>query len=430
MSDTASHSTQDLALYSLDVGTGVRRRLTDPPRGKSDVIPTYPPDGKKLAFCRIGENGQGDVFVMPTSGGPAKQLTSDNKTLTGLAWTVDGHALIRVSNRDGSYRLWRQLAEPGGQPERVEGLEGSVYDVAVGGNRLAYRGASFIDVNIWRYGAPPTTAPGVPLIASADLENDARYSPDGSRIAFASARSEGRAQIWSCGGDGSNPRQLTSFGPDHGTTGSPAWSPDGKLIAFDTRPPGSSSSIFVIDADGGGQPRRLTGPGSTNFIPAWSSDGRFIYFGSDRSGPVEIWRLPVSGGTPEQVTRHGGFEVFLTADGRFLYYTKGHEREGMWRMPIEGGEEEFLPELKPVARHRYWHGARDGIYFLDFSDSVPVPTIRLFRFSGRKVTTVLTAPAPPVPRFRGLTFTPDGRSFLYMQYDVRRSAVMLVNGFR
>lgn len=210
-------------------------------------------------------------------------------------------------------------------------------------------------------------------------------------------------------------------------TGSPAWSPDGEQIAFDARLAGNPAGIFVIDAKGRSEPRRLTGPGSTDIIPAWSSDGRYVYFGSDRAGRMEIWRVTATGGEPEKVTRHGGFEVFPTPDGRYLYYTKAVETEGLLRIPVTGGDEEFVPELKPVARHRYWHGTREGIYFMDLAGD---RVIRLFRFSTRQVTAFAPAPAPPVPRYRGLTVSPDGLSLLYMQYDVRRSAIMLADGIR
>jgi hypothetical protein len=99
----------------------------------------------------------------------------------------------------------------------------------------------------------------------------------------------------------------------------------------------------------------------------------------------------------------------------------------MWRMPVEGGPETFLPETKAVARHRYWCGARDGIYFLDLSRE---PFLKFYSFSTRTVRPLVPAPLPPVPQFRGLAVSPDGRYFLYMQYDVRRSAIMLVDGFR
>ena len=309
----------------------------------------------------------------------------------------------------------------------IEGIAEQATDltVASGANRLAYQTASVHDANLWRYPTSPSREAPVQLIASAAFEGDASYSPDGSRIAFCSGRS-GQGQIWISNSDGSNPRQLTSFGPGQGVTGSPNWSPDGRQIAFDTRFRGSPSTIMVIASEGG-EPRRLTGPGPTEHLPTWSHDGRWIYFSSERTERLEIWKAPATGGEPVRVTSSGGFEAFASPDGQYLYYTKGPETAGMWRMPVEGGPETFLPELKAVVRHRYWCGALDGIYFLDLSRE---PSLKFYSFSTRTVRPLVPAPLPPVPRFRGLTVRPDGRYFLYMQYDVRRSAIMLVDGFR
>lgn len=429
-SDLAADGTLELALYAIPLDASARRKLTSPPHGKMDAIPRFSPNGRHLAFARLGENGKGEFFLMPAAGGPERQLTTSSGSPLGLAWTADSRSFVVACNREGPYRLWRQPIAEGSVPERIEGSGDGVYDVAIApaSGRLAYRGASYSDVNIWRYSVPTTSSGAGPLIASLGFENDARYSPDGSQIAFVSSRQLGRPQIWTCAADGSGLRQLTNFGADQLVSGSPAWSPDGRHIAFDSRPPGETSAIFVIDARNGGDPWRLTKPGNTDFIPAWSSDGQFVYFASDRAGHIEIWRTPAAGGQPEQVTQHGGFEVFPTPDGRFLYYTKGQEIHGMWRLRIgaDGAREEFVPELKAVARHRYWHGAREGIYFLDLRDR----NIRLFSFSTRQLTVFAPAPNPPVPRYRGFTVAPDGRSFLYMQYDVRRSAIMLADGIR
>jgi Tol biopolymer transport system component len=265
----------------------------------------------------------------------------------------------------------------------------------------------------------------VQLIASAAFEGDACYSPDGSRIAFSSGRS-GQIQIWTSNSDGSNPHQLTFFGAGHGYTGSPNWSPDGRQIAFDTRFRGSPSTVMVIASEGG-EPRRLTGPGSIEHVPIWSHDGRWIYFSSERTERSEIWKVPASGGEPVRVTSSGGLEAFASPDGQFLYYTKGRETAGIWRMPVGGGPETFLPELKAVVWHRYWCGARDGIYFLDLSRE---PLLKFYSFSTRRVRPLVPAPLPPSTAFRGMAVSPDGRYFLYMQYDVRRSAIMLMDGFR
>jgi dipeptidyl aminopeptidase/acylaminoacyl peptidase len=288
---------------------------------------------------------------------------------------------------------------------------------------MVYGSGAEDDYNVWRYPLPPSTEVPKPLIASAAFDGDARYSPDGTRVAFASTRS-GQSNIWICSSDGSDLRQMTVLEPD-AFAGSPSWSPNGRWIAFDSRSSQTASSIYVLDASGG-KPRRLTGPGPSDIIPNWSRDSQWVYFSSDRgSGPLQIWKVPAAGGEPVQVTSNGGLEAFESPDGRFLYYTKRGRKSGFWRRPLGGGEEMFVPELAGVG-NRYWENSPQGIYFVAPSQA---PVLALFRFFDGGVTRVVDLPVQPAAVHRGITISPDGRSFLYMQPDIATANLMVVSNF-
>src|SRR5262249_56103267 len=92
--------------------------------------------------------------------------------------------------------------------------------------------------------------------------------------------------------DGKNPTQLTE-GLDVNT---PSWSPDGRLIAFNSVV-GGKSDIYTVGADGG-IVRRLTNDPSAETNPSWSPDGRWLYFGSNRTGRAEVWRIPAPAPAP------------------------------------------------------------------------------------------------------------------------------------
>ncbi len=124
---------------------------------------------------------------------------------------------------------------------------------------------------------------GRPVKADAD----AAYSPDGSRIAFTSRR-KGNEDIFVMNADGTNLRQLTSNplallspGINDFSDYAPAWSPDGRQIAFTTaRNNGMMSyiewDIYIMNADGS-NPHRFT---SRAVEPAWSPDGKWIAYAS------------------------------------------------------------------------------------------------------------------------------------------------------
>jgi Tol biopolymer transport system component len=387
-------------------------------------MPAISPDGQTLGFARVVENGRGDVWAVPLAGGHIRRLTDTNEVFFCWAWAASGRDLLISYRRAGRAYLWLQPIK-GGRAARVAGLDDQVKELSVArsGNLMVYGSGAEDDYNVWRYPLPPSTEAPKPLIASAAFDGDARYSPDGARVAFASTRS-GQSNIWICLSDGSDLRQMTNLDQD-GFAGSPSWSPDGRWIAFDSRTSESASSIFLLDASGG-KPKRLTGPGPTDFIPSWSRDSQWVYFSSDRSrGPLQIWKVPAAGGEQVQVTSNGGLESFESPDGRFLYYTKRGRQSGFWRRPLAGGEEIFVPKLAGVG-NRYWESSPQGIYFVAPSQA---PVLALYRFFDGRVVRVADLPVRPMAVHRGISISPDGRSFLYMQADVATSNLMVVSNF-
>ena len=103
--------------------------------------------------------------------------------------------------------------------------------------------------------------------------------------------------------------------------------------------------------------------GRQQSIPSWSRDGHWIYFTSNRSGRDEIWKLAVAGGKPVagaqavQVTRSGGSAPQVSVDGQYLYYVKQGQDTRLFRMPVEGGEEQ---QVVPGADQQLGGIRRDG----------------------------------------------------------------------
>ena len=140
-----------------------------------------------------------------------------------------------------------------------------------------------------RYGRGSPTRDGAPS-----------WSPDGREIIYYSEQANGKADIFVMNADGTNHRALTST--PEADEGSPAFSPDGKRIAFDTDRDGNYE-IYVADADGRNQ-RRLTKHPGRDLSPAWSMDSRSIAFMSDRAGKgFDIFIMDADGSNPQQLTK-------------------------------------------------------------------------------------------------------------------------------
>jgi len=124
----------------------------------------------------------------------------------------------------------------------------------------------------------------------------AAWSPDGTKIAFASSRS-GNNEIYVMNADGTGQTRVTDTPPldpqDPSFTGGPRWSPDGTKIAFTTNKD-FNYEIYVMNANGTGQ-TRLTNLATDDESPDWSPDGSRLAFVSDREGGHQVWVMNADG---------------------------------------------------------------------------------------------------------------------------------------
>ena len=130
------------------------------------------------------------------------------------------------------------------------------------------------------------------------------WSPDGRRIAFQSNR-DGDTEIYVMNADGSNTSRLTNnfFYSDS----SPDWSPDGSRIAFHSTRDGGFE-IYAMDADGSNVVR-LTNNSVDDANPSWSPDGRRIAFDSNRDGDSEIYAMDPDGSNVVRLTDNSAVDV-------------------------------------------------------------------------------------------------------------------------
>ena len=228
----------------------------------------------------------------------------------------------------------------------------------------------------------------VNLTASSDADDQSpMFSPDGEQLAFRSGRDDGG--LFVMGATGESVRRLTDFGHD------PAWSPDGREIAFvgerTVDPAGRTgkSPLWLIDSSGGaprelfegdamrprwspsgtrivfwaikdidlgggqrdiasislaeGEPVWLTDDDHLDWSPVWSPDGRFVYFLSDRGGSRNMWRIAVeetSGGVlgdpqPVTVPSRGIDSLSISSDGTRILYTDSAQSANITKIAVD-----------------------------------------------------------------------------------------------
>lgn len=412
------------AICLISAKTAVKRCLTDPePDTWGDSMPAFSPDGRTLAFVRaVSERGTTDVYLVPVSGGAPRRITFDGRTISGLAW-ASNERVVFTSNRTGGQTLWAISINGGGSAELIAaaGRNVTAVSTAPGTGRLALV-ESFINTNIWRADLSQPQLPPVKLLATTRRNDSPKYSPDGTKIVFGSDRL-GAYEIWVADADGSHARRLTSFG---GTgVGTPNWSPDGTQIVFDAAKD-RRSVIFTISA-AGGSPQLFMEDRWPCMMPSWSRDGRFIYFVSRRDNEeARLWKKPVAGGPPLQLTTRAAGDVVESPESDRLYFTDG--RNGIWSVSPGGGDERPLPGLAKVRTSRYFTAGRLGLYFLQ--DVNPPWFVGFYSFRRQQVSPLLAFTQSILYGTPNLSLSPDGRWLLFSQTANRGSDIMMLENFQ
>ena len=408
-------SDEAFSIHLLSPETLERRSITTPPTHFwGDHDPAFSPDGSQISFTRSISEGMQDLYVVSVGGGEPRRLTDDGRNVSGSAWTRDGRRVVFSSNRTGRSGLW-SIAAGGGAPVWL-GIDDQAFFPNTAGDRLAYLQISG-QTNIWSLDLDRIESVA-PRIASTRWDLHPQWSPDGRRIVFTSNRS-GSYEIWIADSSGGNARRLSDFGGPFTCT--PRWSPDGRGLVFTGRPDGHAD-IYTMGIDEA-VPRRLTDDVSDEMAGSWSTDGRWIYFSSNRSGAWEVWRMPAGGGEAERVTDRGGFGP--QESGAYLYYAK-HIESGLWRRPVDGGEEsQVLAELSPRDWGN-WAVVDQRVFYIHRSRP---NRILAYDLSTSRVDTLFTTDYTIPTMDPALSVSADGRWVLFGQSERSEGDIMLVEGF-
>ncbi len=171
------------------------------------------------------------------------------------------------------------------------------------------------------------------------LDYNAAFSPNGQRIAFVSER-DGNLELYTIRIDGSDLRRLTD---DFALDDHPVFSPDGQRLAFvSTRQPAAEpgqawNAIYLMNADGSGV-KRLSRPDTADYSPAWSPQGDLIAFasGSGRAGGTDLFVMRPDGSGRRLVVKNGGWPSFA-GDGQSLFFHSRRQGNwGVWRVNLDG----------------------------------------------------------------------------------------------
>jgi TolB protein len=167
------------------------------------------------------------------------------------------------------------------------------------------------------------------MVESAQPIMSPAWSPDGRRIAYVSFENN-RSEIY-VQDLRSGARKRVSARP--GVNGAPAWSPDGRQLALSLSRQDGNLDIYTLNLDSQ-MLTRLTSGAAIDTEPAWSLDGQQIYYTSDATGGPQVYRVPAQGGASQRVTFEGKYNARprMSPDGKQLAVV--HNDRGNYRIAL------------------------------------------------------------------------------------------------
>ena len=287
------------------------------------------------------------------------QITTDPSLETDPAWSPDGSKIAFASDRGGPMELWllpvrgggiQQLTVGAHSADRSPSFAPSQTEIVFQSTRVA---GSW---NIWKVSLGNRGL--TQLTNNANGCHAPAWSPDGKHIAYDCLDQSGNSTIWMMGPSGEEPTQL---GPGR----QPSWSPDGKKLALARFTEGHDQShIWLTDADGGNAEQMTSAVQRHESQPAFSRDGKLLafvvhydnsdYFSSSETSTrtknlrSEIWTIDMLGRNATQLTAFRGFNAApaWAPDGRITFVSTRSGSADLWSMrPLQAAS----PELPATA---------------------------------------------------------------------------------
>jgi dipeptidyl aminopeptidase/acylaminoacyl peptidase len=294
-------------------GTNARRFLAH----EKDQAAAWSPDGRQVAFLAARDTAAGkdnddnvvDVWIIPVDGGEASKLTDHKSKIRAFEWTKDSASIVFLAERVKGES--QKAAEKSGDDAIF------VDEGANGQERAEFS-------ELWRIGIVDRRVQAVTHDDRLLIESF-RIAPDGKKVAMIFRREntrngQNRSEVAVVDmATGAHRTVTTNNAPEQNVQ----WSPEGKALSYlapsDTSWDLAEEKLWVVPAEGGGEPRQV----SSTFEGAigqysWSADGQSIVFGANARARGGVFRIAVANGAATPIARGdwSGRMESVSADGR------------------------------------------------------------------------------------------------------------------
>jgi Tol biopolymer transport system component/DNA-binding winged helix-turn-helix (wHTH) protein len=322
--------------------------------------PAFSPDGNQIAFVWSGEQeNNSDIYVRLVDGGNWVRLTSHIGDDVNPVWSPDGRTIAFYRSTNDGDGIFLVPALGGAERKLTE----------TWANRFGF------GMHTWLH-----------------------WSPNGKWLVLSDKSSTNEPfSLFLFSPETGEKRRLTS--PPASVIGdcSPAFSPDGKSLAFVRVISAVVGEVYIVSADGG-QPKQLTfsGEGISNL--AWTPDGREIIYSSRYGGKSNLLRVPVDGGSPQWLSESGNSAQYpaFSLHGNRLAWVRNTDNTDIFRIAINSKTEvkeqsanlipstaiETSPRYSPDGKRIAFVSNRSGSDEIWVSGSEGENPVRLTSFRG------------------------------------------------
>ncbi len=377
---------RDSRLYTVPLDGGLGEPLPIPISGAADLSP----DGRQVVYNPIARDFrtlkryQGgwaqDLYLFDLASHDVKNITSHPRTDRDPMWI--GGKIFFNSDRTGTLNLWSHDVATGAVAQVTRSDRWDVrWPSDDESGRIVYELGGALQVLDVGSGESRPIVIDVPTdgladrpsqVSAAELIEDGVLSPKGERVLFVA-----RGDVFTAPVETGVTRNLTRSSRFHDKEA--RWSPDGRKIAFVSDRTGEDE-IWLIDQDGSGQPEQLTSGGKAmRNVVAWAPDGKRLAF-SDKDG--KLWVLTLAGRKLVEVAdepRDRLNEYIWSPDGAFLAYTMtdGELVRSIWIWSAADGRarratseifDESSPAWGPDGRYLFFLSSREFAPLLDTVD--------------------------------------------------------------
>lgn len=340
-------------IVKLDLATGQRTNITHPnPLIATDREPVVSQDGKKIAFYRDQYPHSG-IFVLDIATAKERRLTPDGLSVWGSGWTSDSQSVLVGTLSPDEPALWIYHLD-GSAPKRltfnqqefgrITGGPGNIAAVEVYTSRMSL------------IATKPDAASETLIEQNGDIL-DPDIAANGSIVFVAYGSNSVSLMVKA---ENEEPRKIATFKQII----NPRWSPDGSRIAFATSD-AKHSSIGIVRTDGSSRVTAVTMSADAQAsAPVWSADAKTLFFSANDGHGWRLWRIAADGsGKPEPLPGYGWYSVRV--HGTDLYASRV-DKPGVWKL---GPTPQLITPNPQPDYWADWQVAANAIVYADFTNS-------------------------------------------------------------